>query len=264
MNHEKSMEIYHQLLKGDEWADDFDEFNTDQQQGLTRPDVQKPCPADAQTFNLIPPEDFKIGNTPAIDVIRGRLSHRHFKTETLSLEELSFLLWATQGVREVDMIDGITYYRRNVPSGGNRHPFETYLSIHRVGGFDAGLYRYLPIDHKLVLERIDPEIAQQVNEGSLMQNAPHAGEDYYFIAESSVVFIWTATPYRTEWRYGPAGPKLVAIDAGHVCQNLYTACGAIGAGTCAVGAFNRKIMDKVLNIDGEKEFSVYMAPVGKV
>ena len=118
------------------------------------------------------------------------------------MEELSFLLWATQGIRDVNTADGITYYRRNVPSGGNRHPIETYLSIHRVEGLQVGLYRYLPIDHQLVLEREDAEIADQVNAGSLMQNVPQDGKDYYFIAESAVVFIWTATPYRSEWRYG--------------------------------------------------------------
>ena len=263
MNKE-NLEIYHQLLKGDEWAVDFDNFKTDQQLGKPRPDVQKPFLTDAEVFDLVPPEDFTVGSKPAIEVIRNRKSHRHFTDEALTLEELSFLLWATQGIRDVNTVDGITYYRRNVPSGGNRHPIETYLSVHRVEGLDVGLYRYLPIDHKLVLERKDPEIARQVNKGSLMQNNPQRGKDYYFIAESAVVFIWTATPYRSEWRYSLAGPKLVAIDAGHICQNLYTSAGAIGAGTCAIGALNRQKMDKVLRVDGEKEFTVYMAPVGKI
>jgi SagB-type dehydrogenase family enzyme len=264
MKYKDTLAYYHQLLKGDEWSEDFSDWNTDQQQNKPRPEVQKPCPPGAQTFDLIPPEDFKIGQTPAIDVIRSRRSHRYFRDDALTLEELSFLLWATQGIRDVDTVDGISYYRRNVPSGGNRHPIETYLSIHRVEGFEVGLYRYLPIDHKLVLERIDPEIAEQVKVASLMQNKPHQGKDFYFIAESAVVFIWTAIPYRSEWRYALAAPKLVAIDSGHICQNLYTASGAIGAGTCSVGAFNRKKTDQLLRVDGEKEFSVYMAPVGKV
>ncbi|MEN8241912.1 MAG: SagB/ThcOx family dehydrogenase [Chloroflexota bacterium] len=264
MSGDKTLEMYHQLLKGDEWALDFDDFNTDQQQGLARPDVQKPCPPDAKTFDLVPPDEFNVGGKSTIEVIRSRASSRHFTDQGLTLEELSFLLWATQGIRAVNTVDGITYYQRNVPSGGNRHPIETYLSIHRVEGLEVGLYRYLPIDHQLVLERADSEIAGQVNAGSLLQNAPHDGKDYFFIAESAVVFIWTATPYRSEWRYSLAGPKLVAIDAGHICQNLYTASGAIDAGTCAIGAFDRHKMDKILGIDGDKEFTVYMAPVGKI
>jgi nitroreductase len=57
---------------------------------------------------------------------------------------------------------------------------------------------------------------------------------------------------------------LVAIDAGHICQNLYIACGAIGAGTCAVGALDRVTMDQVLGVDGKEEFTFYAAPVGKI
>lgn len=264
MNNNATLTYYHQLLKGDEWSEDFSKWNTDQQLNKTRPEVQKPLSPDAKTFDLIPPEDFKIGQTPAIDVIRSRRSHRYFTDETLTLEELSFLLWATQGIRDVDTVDGTSYYLRNVPSGGNRHPFETYLSIHRVEGLEVGLYRYLPIDHKVVLERPGTEIAEKIKVASLMQKWPREGEGNYYIADSAVVFIWTAIPYRTEWRYSMAGPKLIAIDAGHICQNLYIASGAIGAGTCSIGAFNRQQMDQLLGVDGENEFTVYMAPVGKI
>ena len=54
-----------------------------------------------------------------------------------------------------------------------------------------------------------------------------------FVGRAAVVFIWTTIPYRMEWRYGLAAHKVIALDAGHVCQNLYLACEAIGAGTCA-------------------------------
>lgn len=45
-----------------------------------------------------------------------------------------------------------------------------------------------------------------------------------------MTFIWTAIPYRMEWRYGLDSHKVIAMDAGHVGQNLYLACEAIGAG----------------------------------
>ena len=57
--------------------------------------------------------------------------------------------------------------------------------------------------------------------------------------------------------------RLIAIDAGHVCQNLYLACEAIGCGTCAIGAFIQTKADELLRLDGKEEFVFYMAPVGK-
>ena len=199
-----------------------------------------------------------------IDVISERISHRFFSPESLSIEELSFLLWATQGVRRKATEDGITYYWRNVPSGGNRHPMETYLSIHNVVGIEPGLYRYLPIDHKLVQEKLDPDIPELVKQGSRNQNSGTDHDPFFFIKEAAVVFIWTALPYRSEWRYHKAAAKLVALDAGHICQNLYIAAGAIGFGTCSVGAFDQEKMNALVEVDGEEEFVIYMAPVGKV
>ena len=251
------------LLKCDWWTR-FDEITTDQQQNFPRPEVQKPAPPDAERIDLIPAHQFTVGNAPLISLIEKRRSHRYFSSMSLSLEELSFLLWATQGINQTIEDSGITYYKRVVPSGGNRHPFETYLSIHNISGLEKGLYRYLPLDHQLVVVRKDTEIARQTSEGGLAQYSFQDGEKFRFIENSAVTFIWTALPYRTEWRYGPAAAKLVAVDAGHLCQNLYLACGAIGAGMVAVGAYDRIKTDAVLGIDGEDEFTIYMAPVGKL
>ena len=74
---------------------------------------------------------------------------------------------------------------------------------------------------------------------------------------------YAALPYRMEWRYGLAAHKVIALDAGHVCQNLYLACEAIGAGTCAVAAYHQQAMDRFVEVDGQDEFVVYLAPVGK-
>lgn len=256
------MEEYLRILKGDEWTE-LDKYETELQKGAPRPDVEKPIPDGAVLVDLVAPEDFKVGQAPLAEVIANRKSQRYFTDESLTLEELSFLLWATQGIREISD-DGERYFR-NVPSGGNRHPIETYLSIHRVEGVKVGLYRYLPIEHKLLLLKDDPDIAAKTAKGGRDQTRKGPdGEPFHFQRDSAVFFIWTAIPYRTMWRYSVVGPKMVAIDAGHICQNLYLAAGAIGAGTVACGAIDRKTMDQVLGVDGENEFTLYMAPVGKL
>lgn len=69
--------------------------------------------------------------------------------------------------------------------------------------------------------------------------------DQSFVGRVPVAFTWTAIPYRMEWRYDLATHKATALDAGHVCQNLYLACAAIGAGTCAVAAYHQELMAKM-------------------
>jgi len=70
-------------------------------------------------------------------------------------------------------------------------------------------------------------------------------------------------PYRAEWRDHVPSHKVIAIDAGHVCQNLYLACEALGLATCTVAAYDQRKMDALLEVDGEEEFTVYLAPVGR-
>ena len=78
-----------------------------------------------------------------------------------------------------------------------------------------------------------------------------------------MIFAWATIPYRAEWRYSIVAHKMIALDAGHVCENLYLAAEAIGAGTCAIGAYHQKPVDDLIGVDGEDEFVIYLAPVGK-
>lgn len=238
------------FLKADQWAE-WEHTATAQKRGEPHPLLQKAYPQEAPLVSLTPPEKMTVGHVELHALIGQRRSHRRFTAESLSLEELSFLLWATQGVRQVSA-DGVKTFR-TVPSAGARHPFETYLVVSRVEGLAAGLYRYLALDHKLCLLRADAGLHDEVKAGC---------ED--FVAESAVLFIWTALPYRTEWRYDMVAPKLIALDAGHVCQNLYLAAQAIGAGTCAIGYYKQAAMDSLVGVDGLEEFVIYAAPVGKV
>ena len=238
-----------QTIKADLW-DEWDSLELDQKLGFSVPPLQKPYSPGSTLIDLVSPVDFTVGTMPLLEAIRMRQSCRSYQPAPLTMEELSFLLWATQGVRTIIM-DGYAS-RRTVPSGGSRHPFETYLAVQRVDSLDPGLYRYLAIEHKLLLLNKDTEIGPKISEGCAD-----------FALESAVTFIWTAVPYRTEWRYGPLAPKLIAQDLGHVCQNLYLACTAIHAGTCAVGAYNQTKMDALLGVDGVDEFTIYCAPVGK-
>jgi SagB-type dehydrogenase family enzyme len=230
------------------------ETETDQMKGLPPPPIQKPFSKDAELVDLVKPEQFSLGNMPLIEAIRKRRSRRNFTQESLTLEELSFLLWATQGVEKLIHNGLVTI--RTVPSGGAMHPFETYLLINRVNGVGPGLYRYLALDHKLLkLCSEKADLPLKISEAS-------NGQD--FVGESAVVFVWTVRPYRTEWRYGEDSLKDILISVGHICQNLYLACESIGAGTCAIVAYNQKLLDCFVGVDGEDEIALYLAPVGRV
>ena len=224
---------------------------SDQKKKLLQPPIQKDYHKEAKLIDLIPPEEMTVGNLPFRDVVNKRKSHRKFTDELLTLEELSFLLWCTQGVKKVTR----NRIKRTIPSAGARHPFETYLIINRVEGLEQGLYRYISIGHKLCFLKSIEDAEVVMEELSYKQ--------YSFVGKGAVVFCWVVIPYRMEWRHSVLSSKFIALEAGHVCQNLYLACEAINAGTCAIGYYNQSKIDKFLGVDGKDEFTIYVAPVGK-
>jgi SagB-type dehydrogenase family enzyme len=226
---------------------------TDQGRGIKSPPAEKPCNPEDKRINLIKPGDWKLIHKVSVETaIAKRKSRRSYTEVAIKLEELSFLLWATQGLREKR--SEVRNYR-TVPSAGCRHALETYIAAFRVEGISKAIYRYLPMSHQLV------EVVKHKDLDGLLTQA---ASDQSFAGESAVTFIWTTIPARMEWRYGRSSYKLIALDAGHVCQNLYLACEAIGAGTCAIAAYDQEFADSILGIDGVEEFTIYMAPVGKV
>jgi SagB-type dehydrogenase family enzyme len=237
-------EYRRELLKT-RWTE-LDRGKTDHGSGKPMPPVQKPC--ERQTVSLPEPKAAAAAAVPITDAIAQRRSHRRFSQEPLRLSELSYLLWATQGVRKVTEKASF----RTVPSGGARHPLETYLLCSRVDGLEPGLYRYLPLDHALCVEGSLEHIDQTADEALLKH---HFG--------AAVDFVWTAVPYRCEWKYAGESLRLILLDAGHVCGQLYLACEEVGCGTCAVGAYDQDKLDALLGVDGYGEFSVYAAAVGK-
>ncbi len=235
------------------------EFLPDQMKKIPPPPYQKDYPKDAELIDLVAPEDFTIGQIPLLDAINRRKSHRGFTKDSLTVEELSFLLWTTQGIREIkiDHRHGkVETTKRTVPSGGSRHPYETYLLVNRVDGLQPGIYRYLAIEHKLYCVKPgEPDFPDRMTKICGGQT---------FAGRGAVVFIWAIIPYRIEWRYSIVAHKGAAIEAGHICQNLYLACEAIGAGTCAIAAYDQKSVDAFIGVDGKDEFTVYISPVGKI
>ena len=242
---ENLLEQYRYFLK-DTLRQKIDFSLTDQRKGIPPPPIEKPYDMKGKRIELVTKDNWhNIADINLISAIQNRESRRHYKEDPLSLEELSFLLWATQGIRK-RAADTTAF--RTVPSAGCRHALETYICILNVTGLAMGIYRYLPLEHQLLVVSINDTLSEDIVTAALYQS---------FIGKAPATFIWTTIPYRMEWRYHIAAHKVIALDAGHVCQNLYLASAAIGGGTCAVAAYHQELMDKLLGVDGKNEFAIY-------
>jgi len=222
-----------------------------QSRGRPQPPLELEIYKGGELIELPAPESLSIRSIDLRQAIERRTSIRKYSRTPLTLEELSFLLWCTQGIKKV--IPGSATFR-NVPSAGARHALETYLLVNNVDKLESGLYWYSALRHGLILIDKGNQLANQLVAACLGQR---------FVARSAVTFIWTALSYRMTWRYSERGYRYFFLDGGHVCQNLYLAAEAIDCGVCAIAAFSDDAVNEFLRIDGEEQFSLYLATVGK-
>jgi len=228
-------------------------IETDQQKNMPQPPLEKPYDENEEIIDLPKVDKSIITKDDIFQCILDRKSNRNYLNEEVTIGELSYLLMMTQGIKE---IIGNNYVGlRPVPSAGGRHPYETYLVVLNVQGLKKGIYRYLPLEHKLLLIKEEENLNKKIVEGLNKQK---------FAGTAAVTFIWACIPYRTEWRYADRTYKIALLDAGHIAQSLYLACETIGLGTCAIASYNQKLIDDLINVDGEDEFAVYISPVGRI
>ena len=194
------------------------------------------------------------------DILDIRRSERVFdKNRPISRNQLAFLLWSTQGIKG---IRGENYAAlRPVPSGGARHAFETYFIASRVDGLRIGLYHYLPLEH-VGEKKVAVEFLGEVPDHEEHIVSMLAGQKWTSFA--SVTFFYSCIAYRAEWRYNIMAHRVVLIDAGHVGQNLMLSAAAMGLGSCCIAAYDQKICDKTLGLDGYEEYTVYTCAAGNI
>ena len=222
-----------------------------QSRGEPQPPLELPPEPGKPTIPLPNIGEFKPPQLSLHEAISKRRSLREYSDEPLTLGELGYLLWACQGVERV--LDKRATLR-TVPSAGARHCFETYVLANRVQGVQPGIYRYLALSHRLQEVKLGPGLGGEVAAACLNQG---------FIKKSAATLVFTAHLPRMYWRYGERGYRYIHLDAGHAMQNLYLAAESMGAGACAVAAFDDDELNGLLGLDGEERFAVYVGAVGK-
>ncbi len=217
---------------------------------LPQPPLVLP-PEQGKIIDLPDPKKAKRNPVDVFDAINKRVSVRAYSKTPLTLDELSYVLWCTQGVKEVTTRPATL---RTVPSAGARHCFEPFVLVNNVEGLEKGLYRFLAVDHKLQMINTEAGINEKVVKACL---------DQRFMLNAAIALILTVDRYRMMWRYTERGYRYMHLDAGHVMQNFYLCAEAINSGACAIAAFYDDMLNEALGIDGVEQFAIYVGVLGK-
>jgi len=226
---------------------------SDQSKGIDPPPFSKPITGKVIT---LPAFDGVLTTPDYMQLLDTRRSLRSYSGKPMTQAQLAFMLWSTQGVQSYR---GNVATFRTVPSGGARHPFETYIAVQSVEGLEPGLYRYLPIENvgekTATIEYLGP-----IEEYTDKITAMLAGQAW--AAKAPIILFYSCVPYRAEWRYVQAAHRVVLIDLGHLGQNAMLSAVALGLGSCCMAAFDQQCCDDALGFDGLEEYTVYAISVG--
>lgn len=192
------------------------------------------------------PEPILDGKVSVEKALKERRSTRTYRDVPLSINELSQLLWAGQGIT-----DNISKFR-TYPSAGALYPLELYVIVNKVQNLEKGFYYYDPYKHAII-KIFDKNITPELTKAALNQE---------FIKASAVIFIYTAIKSRTTNRYGERGLRYIFMEAGHAAQNLYLQAVTYNIGLVVIGAFKDNEVKQILNLKDD-EIPLYIIPAGK-
>jgi SagB-type dehydrogenase family enzyme len=212
-----------------------------------QPEPYRFYPEAIRRLELPPPE---VSGGPGLwETINRRRSVREFSREPLSLGEVSQLLWAAQGL--TGRMGSVEV--RAAASAGALYPDETYVFLLNVTSCRSGLAHYDVRGHALeVLEEGD--FAHPLAQACLGQTS---------CAEAGIVVAWAAVIQRAAWKYADRAYRYVFLDAGHLGAHTQLAAAALGLGSVNIGAFYDEEVNRLLGVEGEREFAVYLTAVGK-
>jgi SagB-type dehydrogenase family enzyme len=204
-------------------------------------------------LTYILPSPKTAGNVSVEAALANRRSHRHFQNRALSAEQLSQILWAAYGItKPMPARPLLRGGLRTSPSAGALYPLEIYAVLGDVTGMEAGVYRYLSQEHRII-RTIDRDMREELCTAALGQA---------MLRYAPAIVVYCAVFSRMTRKYGERGRERYAcIDLGHSAQNIYLQAEAMHIGACAIGAFKDSSVSELLQLPAEEE-PLYLMPVG--
>jgi SagB-type dehydrogenase family enzyme len=174
-----------------------------------------------------------------------RRSIRDYTDEPLTMENVSQLLWAAQGLTS-------NWGGRTAPSAGALYPVEVYVIVGNVRDLATGIYRYYPKRHEIVL----------IAKGDMRSDLAGAALGQISVKNAAIDLVFIAVYGRTTRKYSDRGIQYVHMEIGHAAQNVCLQATAMGLGAVTIGAFHDEEVRRLLKLPKEEE-PLYIMPVGK-
>lgn len=176
-----------------------------------------------KTIQLNAPD--KTRGTAVMKALSDRHSDREFATRDLSLQDLSDLLWAANGVNRADG-------KRTAPSAMNKQEVDIYVVM------KTGAYLY---DAKA--NTLEPVAAGDY------RGAVAGRQESVKAAPVSLVLVSNLAKFG---QMGDHTQLMAAVDVGIVCQNINVFCSAVGLSTVPRGSMDHAALKTALKLTDDQ------------
>ena len=190
------------------------------------------------------PATSHLGAVSVEKALATRRSVRSFSLDFLSLEGVSQLLWAAQGISSPRGY-------RTAPSAGALYPLEVYAIVGNVDNLPPGIYKYIIHEHALM----------NTLKGDQRNDICRAALNQSFMAKAPLAMLFCTVNERVTNKYGQRGLRYIYMEVGHAAQNVCLQAVALGLGSVVIGAFRDQEIAAIAKLP-ENELPVYLIPIG--
>jgi SagB-type dehydrogenase family enzyme len=199
------------------------------------------------------PRDFPESALPALDIITasGTLDVLSAVPDLAQIAHLCLRAngvlkrWRSQAGKEIEF--------RAAGCTGARYHLELYIVCGDIPGLAAGVYHYSASDHTLRLLR----------SGDYRAAVIAATGEEPAVGSAPVIAIWTSTFWRNAWRYQERAYRHTWWDAATALANLLAVAAEESLPTEVVLGFADAEINALLDVDGQREATVALVPIGR-
>ena len=175
------------------------------------------------------------------------------QTESIpSLVDLSVLLKLSAGITKwLTVPNGKMAFRAASCTGAMYH-IELYVLCADLEGLSAGVYQYGVHDNAL----------RQIRSGDFRGVLTDATASNENIANSPAIIVYTSVFWRNAWKYQDRAYRHAFWDGGTILANSLALAGSRGLPAKVITGFVDGSLNRVIDVDGVKEASLFLLPIG--
>jgi SagB-type dehydrogenase family enzyme len=188
------------------------------------------------------------GNLSVEASIQNRRSVRHYSNQSVTLGNVSQILWSAQGITDTQN------QLRAAPSAGQVYPLEVYvIAGPNVSGLQEGVYQYEPSNNTL----------EMLMNGDLRSDLSNIADGQPWVKQAPLDILITGNNQKMIDKYPnkDLSIRFVDLEAGHAGENIYLQAESLGLVTVSLGSFDSNQLNQKFELPNN-ETPLYIFPIG--